>query len=112
MLKPSILTAAFLSLVWVVRSVQLNWKLAPRIINRGQPLFSQGSDEISVTSYNVLSDMYAHRLQYCMPSHLAWSYRWPLLQQELASFQSDLICLQEVEMSRWEGRVTQTVGVL
>lgn len=100
MLRPGAFAAALVSLVWVVRSIQEHWKLAPRIISRGQPLTSQGSDEVSVTSYNVLSDMYAHRLQYCMPSHLAWSYRWPLLQHELASFQSDIICLQEIEISR------------
>ncbi len=34
---------------------------------------------------------------YCKPQHLAWPWRQPLVLSELARYDADLICLQEVE---------------
>jgi hypothetical protein len=75
-----------------------------RCVRRPAPLLSETHDDISVISWNVLADhlVSPRKYPYVHPQALAWPHRWHLLQQDLASFQSDFICLQEVEVSRWD----------
>ncbi|KAM9326803.1 2',5'-phosphodiesterase 12 [Gastrophryne carolinensis] len=57
-----------------------------------------------VLSYNVLADVYAQTehartvlFPYCAPYALEMEYRHCLLRKELAGYQADLLCLQEVD---------------
>lgn len=72
-------------------------------VRRPEALQSSEPDEISVVCYNLLADVYAtpKRYPYVRPEWLAWPHRWAALQQQLASFGADVICLQEVEPARW-----------
>ena len=72
-------------------------------VPRGQPLGPLTSPGgFSLVSYNVLGHPLAlPRFQH-VPTHLmAWTHRWRLLQAELEEFQADVVCLQEVETSRF-----------
>eukprot|EP00198_Chlamydomonas_reinhardtii_P001888 XP_001691224.1 predicted protein [Chlamydomonas reinhardtii] len=73
-------------------------------VRRPEALQSSEPDEISVVCYNLLADVYAtpKRYPYVRPEWLAWPHRWAALQQQLASFGADVICLQEVEPARWQ----------
>ncbi|PNW83119.1 hypothetical protein CHLRE_06g307400v5 [Chlamydomonas reinhardtii] len=75
-----------------------------RKVRRPEALQSSEPDEISVVCYNLLADVYAtpKRYPYVRPEWLAWPHRWAALQQQLASFGADVICLQEVEPARWQ----------
>lgn len=76
-----------------------------KLLSRGQKLTADVPDEISVVCYNVLADNLVtsteHAYLYGNPVYMSWEYRWCLLQEELAVFQSDIVCLQEVEKERW-----------
>ncbi|KXZ54570.1 hypothetical protein GPECTOR_4g635 [Gonium pectorale] len=82
-----------------------------RRVRRPEPLVSTEPDEISVMVYNILADHYCthKRYPYVRPEWLQWPHRWRALQEQLASFGSDLICLQEVEPARWEEMLASPV---
>jgi CCR4-NOT transcription complex subunit 6 len=55
--------------------------------------------ELTVVTYNMLADKYAmggHH-KYCPLEHLDFSSRGPRLLDEIASYNADILCLQEVE---------------
>ncbi|KXZ54569.1 hypothetical protein GPECTOR_4g634 [Gonium pectorale] len=71
-----------------------------RHVRRPRPLVSTQPDEVSLVVYNILADHLATENHYGhirRPEWLQWPHRWRALQEQLASFGSDLICLQEVE---------------
>eukprot|EP00887_Chlorella_sp_A99_P005315 scaffold1.g5315.t1 len=68
-----------------------------------QPVPSAYQSSVSIVTYNVLCQTFAtrQRLPHVFPRWLEWDHRWRLLQQELAAFQADVVCLQEVTPDRW-----------
>ena len=65
------------------------------VVERGHPL--PKSDElISIVSYNVLCDAFATPEKF--PSVPRQEVRWGLLKNELASFDADIICIQEAHV--------------
>lgn len=59
---------------------------------------------VRVVSYNILADIYAQTdlsktvlYPYCAPYALQLDYRQNLIKKELAGYNSDIICLQEVD---------------
>ncbi|NXJ92032.1 PDE12 phosphodiesterase, partial [Corythaixoides concolor] len=65
-----------------------------------------GEGSIRAVSYNILADTYAQTefsrtvlYPYCAPYALELDYRQNLLKKELAGYNADLICLQEVDKS-------------
>ncbi|GLC33494.1 hypothetical protein PLESTB_000081100 [Pleodorina starrii] len=79
-------------------------KQRARRVRRPAALVSTQPDEISIIVYNILADHYCtpKRYPYVRPEWLHWPHRWAALQEQLGTFGADLICLQEVEPSRWE----------
>ncbi|KAH8864546.1 2',5'-phosphodiesterase 12 [Schistosoma japonicum] len=64
------------------------------------------SQHLRVVSYNILAEMYAgsdfartNLFKHCPENFISSAYRLPLILRELCSYQSDFICLQEVD--RW-----------
>ena len=55
------------------------------------------SDTFSVATYNTLADCYSQGQWYCSPQLLSLDYRLPILAAEISSFNTDFICLQEVD---------------
>lgn len=56
-------------------------------------------DKFRVLSYNILAEQYApsERYPYCPSWALSWNYRKQGIIKEILSYESDVICLQEVE---------------
>lgn len=55
---------------------------------------------MSLISYNVLADVFAARLGgYAAPEVLDWGTRFATLQQQIAAWGADLVCLQEVDVT-------------
>ena len=68
-----------------------------------------GTNEFRIVSYNLLADLYAdsdysreHLFAQCPPHALDMSYRKCLIIKELLGYNSDLICLQEVDRGIFE----------
>ncbi|EFJ47404.1 hypothetical protein VOLCADRAFT_92068 [Volvox carteri f. nagariensis] len=106
MVPAVILSAGLAALSWIaVRKLLLkdSRQKRARRIRRPAPLLSSEPDEISLIVYNILADHYCtpKRYPYVRPEWLHWPHRWEALQEQIRSFGSDLICLQEVEPSRW-----------
>ena len=61
------------------------------------------SETLSVLSYNILCDKYATTSQYgYTPSGvLSWDYRKDIILGEIKEHDTDIICLQEVDMERY-----------
>ncbi|KAI1292025.1 putative phosphodiesterase [Halotydeus destructor] len=66
-------------------------------------------DELRVVTYNVLADLYADQdytrevlHSYCPAEALSFEYRRPLLLKEIAGYNSDLLCLQEVDAKAFD----------
>lgn len=62
---------------------------------------------VRVVSYNILADVYAQTelsktvlYPYCAPYALQLDYRQNLIKKELAGYNADIICLQEVDKGR------------
>lgn len=62
-------------------------------------------DSLRVVSYNILADLYAdsdytrtHLFPYCPPYALKIDYRKQLFIKEILGYNSDILCLQEVDM--------------
>ena len=52
---------------------------------------------VSVMTYNVLAEKYAHSFSYTEPSALQWSFRSEVLKAEILGTRPHLLCLQEVQ---------------
>lgn len=59
---------------------------------------------VRVVTYNILADVYAQTelsktvlYPYCAPYALQLDYRQNLIKKELAGYNADIICLQEVD---------------
>ena len=76
---------------------------------------SSASDESSrfrLTSYNILSQYYAQRTPHLYRhldganlKFLEWETRWPKICAEIETLDSDILCLQEVEMEQYDTTV-------
>lgn len=73
------------------------------LLYTSEPLLN--SNEFRVVSYNLLADLYADsdysRTQlypYCPPYALKFDYRKQLYLHEIKSYNSDIVCLQEVDL--------------
>jgi CCR4-NOT transcription complex subunit 6 len=53
--------------------------------------------EVSVATYNTLANLYARKHKTTPPNFLVFEYRSRLLGSMLAEFETDFICLQEVD---------------
>ena len=64
---------------------------------------SNDSNRFRVLTYNILADCYAMTgmYPYCPPNALALDYRKQLLNREILGYNSDIICLQEVEAKHY-----------
>jgi len=83
-----------------LRTVEfLGWR--PRLGQKS----NKTSTEIKVMNYNILSQDLLERHMYLYRNHLPhvlpWSYRSPLLLQEIVYHSPDILCLQEVEKSEF-----------
>jgi hypothetical protein len=58
---------------------------------------SESEKLMSVMTYNVLAEKYAHSFSYTAPSALQWAYRSEALKAEILSTRPHLLCLQEVQ---------------
>ncbi|XP_068197005.1 2',5'-phosphodiesterase 12 [Antennarius striatus] len=68
---------------------------------------------LRVVSYNILADVYAQTelsktvlYPYCAPYALELDYRQNLIKKELAGYNADIICLQEVDKSVFRDSLT------
>uniref|UniRef100_A0A3Q3NL36 Phosphodiesterase 12 n=1 Tax=Labrus bergylta TaxID=56723 RepID=A0A3Q3NL36_9LABR len=69
-----------------------------------------------VMSYNILADVYAQTelsktvlYPYCAPYALQLDYRLNLIKKELAGYNADIICLQEVDKAVFTDSLTPTL---
>lgn len=58
---------------------------------------TQGTIELSILQWNVLSDSLADCFPRVDPEYLQWEYRKPLILLELDRWDSDIICMEEVD---------------
>ncbi|KQS70529.1 uncharacterized protein Dere_GG26826 [Drosophila erecta] len=72
--------------------------------HRHTPNFLGEPNEIRVVSYNLLADLYASSdyagstlFSYCPAKYLQIDYRKPLFINEIIGYNSDILCLQEVD---------------
>jgi CCR4-NOT transcription complex subunit 6 len=76
------------------------------IVNPNPPPRQQliGSESIRVVTYNLLAAIYATQVQYpyCPAWALSWNFRKGQIFRELAGYQADVLCLQEVQADHFE----------
>lgn len=72
-----------------------------------------------VVSYNILADLYADSdysrmtlYPYCPPYALSIDYRIQLILKEIAGYNADLICLQEVDKKTFENNLLPALSLL
>ncbi len=73
------------------------------VLPKGSSLASSSPDELSLLSYNIMADAFAHTQRlaaYCSPEVLSWERRLPLILQQVQDAQADVVCLQEVDVAR------------
>jgi len=93
-----------------IRNLYTNGKRATDYQRKGKYLKHRNANELSGKSlrifcYNILAEAYAtpERHGYCPAWALKWNeYRKPRVIKELLEHNSDVICLQEVEVSAYE----------
>lgn len=68
-----------------------------------RPTAQQQRNRFTVLTYNILADLYA--TQHAFPSSeaytLLWQYRRQLILRELALYDADIVCLQEVQSTNF-----------
>ena len=68
-----------------------------------RPTIQDGRKKFSVLTYNILADLYA--TQHAFPASeahtLLWQYRRQLILRELALYDADIVCLQEVQSTNF-----------
>jgi len=75
----------------------------PKITTCQKPLSATKPFQFSIVSYNVLAQVYIdERYTYVPDKYLSFNHRGPKLREELLSFNSDIICLQEVQIETFE----------
>ncbi|XP_015793360.1 2',5'-phosphodiesterase 12 [Tetranychus urticae] len=69
-----------------------------------------------IVTYNILADYYTSMkttpteiFPYCAPEFLKFSYRKPLLLQEIIGYNADIICLQEVDRKFFANELTHVL---
>lgn len=68
---------------------------------------------LRIVSYNVLSERYTEtNFPYCPEQALAVDYRKQLIYKELAGYNSDIICLQEVDSRLYNQYYREIFGKL
>eukprot|EP00878_Enallax_costatus_P027361 GHUV01029442.1.p1 GENE.GHUV01029442.1~~GHUV01029442.1.p1 ORF type:complete len:285 (+),score=43.65 GHUV01029442.1:252-1106(+) len=97
------ITASACGLIWKLCTQQVREPSkhgrGPAIVGKSDRLSTAHKDDISIVSYNVLADVFAKKLHYADEKLLDWrSYRFPLFQQQVLSWQADILCLQEVDV--------------
>lgn len=75
-----------------------------RSLVRLQPSPPPETQRVSVLTYNVLADLYAHSEAYAhLPAwKLSWAYRRKQLLREILSYNADIVTLQEVQSDHLE----------
>ncbi|EDV26843.1 uncharacterized protein TRIADDRAFT_12445, partial [Trichoplax adhaerens] len=73
-----------------------------RCLSRQRYQFTQSKldvvGDLRIVSYNILSSGYSNDVfRYCNPRYLRYSYRLPLIIDELVGYNADIICLQECD---------------
>lgn len=70
--------------------------------------FTKDPQHVRVMSFNMLAPMYLHKPEYveavypyCMPTYLAWNYRFQLMAKEIRAIDADIACLQEVQANKY-----------
>ena len=63
-----------------------------------------GNERIRVVTYNLLASIYATQVQYpyCPSWALSWNFRKGQILRELAGYDADVLCLQEVQADHFE----------
>lgn len=74
--------------------------------------------QFRVVSYNLLADFYADSnysrtelFPYCPPHALAIDYRRRLILRELRGYNGDVVCLQEIDKSTFEGDLKTLLAI-
>jgi mRNA deadenylase 3'-5' endonuclease subunit Ccr4 len=57
-----------------------------------------------IVSWNLLAPVYARTEKFFAtdPTHLQWTYRKPLIVKEIQKADSEIVCLQEVQIDLWD----------
>jgi CCR4-NOT transcription complex subunit 6 len=98
------LTAGAAACAIINRVVSSSTSVAVKVIPRGNKLGNSIPKQLSIVSYNVLCDRFStsSKLPHVASQFLSFDYRWQHLARELAEFDSDIICLQEAPLERWD----------
>jgi len=98
------LTAGAAACAIANRVVSSSTSVAVKVIPRGKKLGNGIPNQLSIVSYNVLCDRFStsSKLPHVASQFLSFDYRWQHLARELAEFDSDIICLQEAPIDRWD----------
>ncbi len=98
------LTAGAAALSIINRVVSSSSSAAVKVIPRGTKLGNSLPNQVAIVSYNVLCDRFStsDRLPNVAAQYLSFEYRWIHLMRELAEFDSDIVCLQEAPIDRWD----------
>ncbi|VDM15651.1 unnamed protein product [Hydatigera taeniaeformis] len=74
---------------------------------------SKGMNEFRLVSYNLLAFLYSsteiartYFFRHCPPAYLEPNYRFPLIYRELLAYKADILCLQEVDTTHFQRRLT------
>lgn len=103
MLGNFVLSFGVLGFGWWLTNKWKNQHPKAKIISKGQNLSTRQPGEISVVTYNLLSDTVVRNTSefaYANPVHISWDYRWTLIKKDLECLKADLFCMQEVETDR------------
>ncbi|VDO08957.1 unnamed protein product [Rodentolepis nana] len=74
---------------------------------------SKSSNEFRLVCYNILAIMYSRTesarkvyFRHCPAPYLDHNYRYPLIYRELLAYQGDILCLQEVDTTHFQQRLS------
>eukprot|EP00210_Caulerpa_lentillifera_P009566 g9123.t1 len=93
-----------IGLAWWIFSCAFKRIPKPKLIPRGKGLTVREPDELSVLSFNVLSDNLVRSnpsYNYADELYRSWEYRWDRLKDEISIMDADIVCLQEIEIEKW-----------
>lgn len=92
-----------IGLAWWILSCAFKRIPKARLIPRGKALTVREPDELSVLSFNVLSDNLVRsnpRYNYADELYKSWEYRFDRLKEEINVMNADIVCLQEIEIEK------------
>eukprot|EP00210_Caulerpa_lentillifera_P001174 g1130.t1 len=90
---------------WMVSRTLKKRLPKPKLIARRRVLTVNETDELSVVSFNVLADNLVRAnptYNYASELYRSWEYRWDKLKEEITAMDADIVCLQEIEIDRWD----------